>query len=301
MMESITDNFEISKRIRQKAYYSKEEAGRQLDRIADLIISKDSYVDTIQLLLRKPLTSRQLRKAGKLARPGSVRPKQFRRGNGVWKYRLLIQQPTRKLLKYIEAKAPDHAVNRFEIALDLSVKDRLTADILHQWVRDHLVQKWRGKRRVNDHLGTTYFARNKWTRRNFAIYSNRSSKITKRPCMHLELRIRQRGGCRVFGIESAKQVRKVNPREIWKKYLCFQRIDRNEFDCAIDRCALDFISRRGQRNRSRKAISDIMKHFIGARFNLPPDRVDEAPVQDFKDVFKFHECVEEIPSNALLP
>ncbi|MCH8998954.1 MAG: hypothetical protein IID48_11945 [Proteobacteria bacterium] len=171
--------------------------------ISDLIQERVSYIDTLQILLPKGLTSRKLSKVGRLS---GREPRYFRTHWPMWPRRLLLQQPTKELLEYLQTLP--HAINRFEIALDLITDDLEAAEEVGNWINHHLVQKWRGKR-VTRRIGhTNYWATTgqTWTSRNFATYADRASKATGAPCAHVELRIRGRSPCRAFGMESAADV-----------------------------------------------------------------------------------------------
>lgn len=101
--------------------------------------------------------------------------------------------------------------NYFETAIDIIVSEWAEALALHYFLDATFVQCWHGKQqlvrigdlREHDPCATTYSGQRRANLR-FVWYSDRPSKITNQPCLHLEARRQGVVACRRAGISTPR-------------------------------------------------------------------------------------------------
>jgi len=200
------------------------------DAASTLVRDCIAYVDTVSVLVRKPLSLSRLRRHNR----GQVIAYKSRARDCGYAYGYRVQQPSVPTLEYISTCHPDHLVTRFDLAVDFIVGSADDQSALADFLKQHLTQPWRGKRDRTVYEGTLYFGPAS-TRRNVAVYLSRS-KITGQPVVHLELRYsaaacRRRGVHRI-GDLSALDIEACIRRDIKLTAICWRTADR-----AIDRLA----------------------------------------------------------------
>ncbi len=207
------------------------------------------FFDTIQILLRGPLSGRKLAQI-QAAMGGEVHYFTRKQPNAGYPRRLLIQLPTQAGLKLLHEFAPEHLVNRLDVALDLTVKDQGSLEILDDFIFRRLVQPWHGKRHVQTSGSVRYFARDPWTNRNLAIYSDRPSKITGGPCLHIEMRIRNAAACRRYKASSISDLPSVDIHDLIRRQIRLTAVDPSCLARVIETYARSTL--RGMRRREDK-------------------------------------------------
>ena len=182
------------------------------------------FFDTMQVLLRHGLSARKLAQI-QAAMGGDVHYFTRKQPNAGYPRRLLIQLPTQAGLKLLHEFAPEHLVNRLDVALDLTVKSQESLEILDDFIFRRLVQPWHGERHVQTSRSVRYFARDPWTNRNLAIYSDRPSKITGGPCLHIEMRIRNADACRRYKVSSISDLLQIDIRGLLRRQIRLAAVD----------------------------------------------------------------------------
>ena len=79
-------------------------------------------------------------------------------------------------------------VFELELAWDFIMHTQSDAERFGNWVRSHLVELWRGNKKVFNYMDTRYSANRH--KNQTVMYSDKSSKIENKPCLHLEWRMR---------------------------------------------------------------------------------------------------------------
>lgn len=102
------------------------------------------------------------------------------------------------------------------VALDLIVTSTQEAKSLQQYVERRLLPSGRSKKDVVMIGGTTYY--NRLTRKGVevAIYSDRASKVTQSPCVHIEWRTIGAQPLRRAGLYTVPELLSVDHRQFWR-------------------------------------------------------------------------------------
>ena len=134
-----------------------------------------AYIDTFQILVRRALTRDELARLQPYCR--RVLQRRRRGQDRRYRYRLLSQLPQpaffRELKNLVRTR---YCVNRVDLPLDLIGRDVVQARLIREACTNHQVQRWHGKRKRTQYQNSMYWARDRWTRRNFAVYADRPCK-----------------------------------------------------------------------------------------------------------------------------
>jgi len=193
----------------------KQQLTRRVDANRKLIIDHRTYIDTIQLVNKKPIESWIVRRLRDTT-DGSVIPFrsrafQYSRGGG-----LRIHQPSDKTLATLIETVPNHLITRTDIPIDLLPRTQADTETLHHDLHMMITQPWRGHRIATTIEQTVYYGPRQ-TRRNVVIYSGRPSKVTSGRAVHLEFRYTNVASCQQRGITHAMDIVALDPLE------CVQR------------------------------------------------------------------------------
>jgi hypothetical protein len=208
------------------------------DAFERLTHARYAYIDSIEILVRKRFRLDKLRAIQRTKLWDE--PCKDRDGN-IWGWRVIISQPSRKTLHYLEEVQRDNggSVFRFDIAIDLIAKDEIDAEELKSLVLTRALLKWRPKgpmlniEGLDDFTTTYWIEQNKRKRRSnrdLALYADKPSKVTGEiNCVHLELRFLNTRSCKKAGISSAKDLIDLNPAEIFAKNVKFTDFDIDQY------------------------------------------------------------------------
>ena len=159
-----------------------------------------------------------------------VRPGHPIRGRGSDKqFTITLVVPTDKALAI--ADECGWTPNCFEAAIDIGVNEWEDAWTLRDFLDASFIQPWHGKQRLIrvSHLGehdpcaTTYTGQ-RWANLLFAWYP-RLSKVTDKPCLHVEARYRGTRACRRAGVYTTTDLIEFDHLAHWERYLACYRID----------------------------------------------------------------------------
>lgn len=220
-----------------------------------------AYIDTVQIPVRRALTRNELARLQPYCR--SVL--QFRRQIPDWRYRyrLLIQLPQpaffHELKNLVRTR---YCVNRVDLANDLIVADVAQARLIGEFCRNYQGQRWHGNRQRSQYQNTMYWARDRWTRRNFAVYADRPCKLTDEPCCHIEYRIRRADACRRAGFSTIDDFINIDHRGIWEKELRFEYMPEKALERLIENMARRSLRRQNRNSaRRRRGRQDRFRRF----------------------------------------
>jgi len=219
------------------------------------------YVDTLQVLLRRPLVGRKQAQI-LAANGGRVRNYTREPPNSRYPRRLLIQRPTRAALKLLQKFAPDHRVNRFDVALDLTVRDQGALDLLDDFFKQYITHPWHVRRRMHEIGSVRYYAGDRSSNRNLVIYSDRRSKITGALCMHLEPRIGTTSGCSRYGVNHVLDLFQLDIPGFLRRQMRLEAVDPDCLSRVIERRA------RGTLRAKRKLEDELAR--VGRRQGREP-------------------------------
>lgn len=152
------------------------------------------YIDTIEVFFRQPpkgLRTQVEAIIGKRAHIEDIK------GDGWQGARLIVQQPSRKLLRYLDQLRlrlrckRQCSLTRVHFAYDFITSGKRRARALKSWLKDNQVQRYRRKGHLNEYEGTTYTA-TRTANKNIAGYSDKSARTMpgNMPCHHHELRLK---------------------------------------------------------------------------------------------------------------
>jgi hypothetical protein len=176
------------------------------------IIRVYAFIDSVEIFLsRLPVTApwRQLRALGQLKPCG--------KGHDQWGSRLIVQRPQPDQLARLErlCRPLQGVITRLDIALDWHGGNGDLAERL----RRQLILRWRRNGQgIVDVSATSYWCW-RFSRTNLVLYDDLPSELTGQPCVHLELRFRRAETIRRQGIKSIADLRRLDPRALFSKYL----------------------------------------------------------------------------------
>lgn len=215
--------------------------------VLKVVSHKYVYLDTAQLLLQSRPSPAIL--AGIQVR--STAPICVRRTRlSDWPFRIVLQKPSRELLSFIQGRIPANMVNRFDIAVDLAVPNVAAARRLQGFFDKHIIQPWRGKRTSTTVDHTEYWA-GAWQRRNIAVYSDRPSKISGGPALHIELRFYSTHVCRGCGVSTLSDLIDYHPRHAILRYCRIALLDWHKAEQELDRYVGSNLLQHNRRKRPR--------------------------------------------------
>ena len=248
------------------------------------------YIDTVQLALRRPLSSQvqaQLYKSG-IGSLRQVRSKQWDRP-----FVMRIHQPSDDALRLATELVEDHVVNRVDLAFDLTMTCLDEARKLQDFLCAHLTQRWHGRTHVLAHLATLYF-RPAWRRRNIVLYAEESSRHNEDPTLHLELRFYGAAACRRIGVHTTGDVRRVQPFAVAGREWRLSVIDTEKVQNRINKMTDDYLARHGRTqasklewpSRAHGRILAVITHATqDERGPVDDDHLGDIPAQALIDAF----------------
>lgn len=256
--------------------------------------------------------------------PNSRKPRMRRmvKFADVWcRYKLDILQPSRAAFDYlIEHTNPPvrHFINSVEMSLDFTTDTQ--QDLLYvrsfferHWIKPHHRSRWfnrevgvRPPRKENTDLpqyaqlpaqGTQYYAKRK-TPVHYKMYSDFPSKVNRKPCCHLEVKLQGHPTIRKAHLDSFDSY--LGPgvfRKFWEKHLQLRKPkDEDELKTIIDRLA---------RKNMVDEDEETIRLFSFAMFKGAYYSEDSYMAQELADYGKLlsdrDQLLEEIPNRPFLP
>jgi hypothetical protein len=226
-----------------------------------------AYFDKIQFWVRNPLDRHTLAVLERACGRGGIhienRLARFSNRHRQYRQRIELRQPSQQALRWL-AQRNDVLINRAEIALDLVFKYRADAKEAWDFLHQHLVRRWHGKKQQirafrsaphADDAGTgeTRYDAGGWAPNLLIFYAEDHTRITgEHNCLHLEWRLNGLKAVRAAGIESGQDVPKFDHRAFWQKRMLFCTVDRRRLGLQI-RNRLMGTSRRSSRNHRSSA------------------------------------------------
>jgi hypothetical protein len=262
-----------------------------------------SYVDKIQLWLKRPLSAAKLNHLRSLCgTPDRVRTRHYpvhvrnepKRWDRSFKQRLQLRQPTRDALDFV-ATLDGVLVNIVEIALDWTFNRWYHRDD----ARD-LADRWLVTRHHRDQ-GIRFVKRTRYTAgrpapNNLVTYSDRPSKATgELYCVHVEWRI---NGVRAFSradIKSMHDLVNLDFRKFWHDRLVMRAIDINR----LGRLYHQWMKRTTKYQGRRRFIFDCDRLAGGAIHHCLGST--QAIMDMYRNKFKLRPALVHLDSTHLLP
>lgn len=171
--------------------------------------------------------------------------------------RLIVEQPRERAilaLQRLYGNDPTSAVFTVDVALDLVCTTVADAHALRRWLVDRIM--WpRGRGHLVEIGASAYIIPGRHRARGLICYSDRSSKIAKRPCLHVEVRHRGRGPCRREGFRQPVDVLARDLQELVTDAIDLREID----DALLGRAWLRRVSR--VRGVDRECAARAGRHF----------------------------------------
>lgn len=158
------------------------------------------YIDTIQLLLRKPLTG-DLVRALRLLHPKM----HLQRCQAIqFPHVIRIHQPSQAAMSLIQSSGVEHLISRIDLAIDFAAT-AVQLNQFQQFFVNHITQPWHGKRRCHPFRDTTYYAPKSATR-NIVIYRAIPSKVLGCETLHVEIRLKREAARKAVGVVTISDV-----------------------------------------------------------------------------------------------
>ncbi len=183
-----------------------------------------SYIDTVSIWLPWTPPKELMAELGKRCGTAKIDwkaepwPSPYRR-------RMQLHQPMRSAFRLLEKVFGEksYLINEVHIALDLIVS-RQQRERLEMFLDDHIVQRWHVGE-VIYHKGTRYSNWRKWPNSQIVIYSDKPSKVTGQPCVHVEWRSRGSTKVRQLKVKSFSDLIMLDHREFWRRHFILEYVD----------------------------------------------------------------------------
>lgn len=191
-----------------------------------LPLPADAYIDTIKVLL----PGRDMAKFREMV-PALGQQASFRASKIKGYKRLEIQLPKIKLPQNLLQQLADYQahsrliLSRVDVACDVACENTTSAAWVMEWFSPRYRQRWPGSRSPKQYLDTIYTSNKFWNDKSLVMYSDKLSKVTKKPCAHFELRMK--GACKVLAckIDSLKTLAGLDLAEFMYRQLHFEEIN----------------------------------------------------------------------------
>jgi hypothetical protein len=258
--------------------------------VAGLIAKHRFPLDTAQVLLNRPLSPNDIRLLIRL-NGGDPRTVILERRKIWWdRYQLLIRitRPHLRAVEFLHAAAPDHVMNRLDVALDLMTATPADAETLRRFLDRHVIQKWHGRRRctvVEGTTVTTYYAA-PWQGRNLVIYPKGSDRI------RVEVRLFGMQALRRYGLQSGVAPLQLDFEALFQRNICLVALVWPKVQRAIDEGVRQTYLRevrshpkpKPDRGEIREEYLTILSHSLASSDWTPtPDELHLLPVRDWYD------------------
>jgi hypothetical protein len=183
----------------------RERLVRNVEAVCGLIVGHTAYVDTVEVLLPRPLSESAYQ---------AIQQTCFGR-NRTWysrarRWGIKLQQPSMETVQCVTRLSPDHIVCRFDVALDLHTLSQADAFEVQQRLESIITQPWRGEREAKIYEATTYYGQAR-TRRNIVIYADVPSKMHSTFAAHIEFRYLRAKACQQRGVRQLEDLLNFDP------------------------------------------------------------------------------------------
>jgi hypothetical protein len=259
-----------------------------------------AYFDMIQVWVREPLDHGRLAwlrgqcgRRDRRLRGGlhvQTRPARFDRN-----YRQLLQlrQPKAPAFRWLAGRE-DALINRAEITLDLTFESNAERDDAQEFVHQHLVRRWHGRRqeiRINSSDNDTRYDAGRGAPNRMVIYDEDHCRITgELHCLHIEWRVKGAKAVRSAGIESPRDLIGFNHHRFWQRRLLLYEADLMRLGRLIRN------HRSGARSRSSNRRDQITGEILVRRYDTVQELIDH-----LKETCRVHSALVRIPNDQLLP
>ncbi|MGC9260810.1 MAG: hypothetical protein ACP5I8_12165 [Phycisphaerae bacterium] len=195
-----------------------------------------SYVDRIGVLMCQQPANHFMPRLRLLCGNDTSRVMLHPLTKGPYRRKLAVCQPTREAIEFltnffslwpIPAKwgsryptTPHYLFNEVEVALDIHTNQPCK---MAEWIGKHWVKM--NHRNMGRSIEGTYYSEKKlWGNMNFVRYCDNPSKITGKPCCHLETRAHSRDQIKRLGLDKVGDLLQYDYRAHWRKFLRFEEI-----------------------------------------------------------------------------
>jgi hypothetical protein len=201
-------------------------------------IGKYPYFDKIQFWVCEPLDLKTLALLKRSCGRGGIgidnRPARFNNRHRQYRQRIELRQPSVGALRWL-AEHSDLLINQAEIALDLIFKNRADAEEALDFVHQHLVRRWHGKRqeirvRRGDDGGSleTRYDAGRRSPNALVLYADDHTRATgELYCVHIEWRVKRLRAMRAAGINSGQDLLEFDHRAFWQRRLLLYTVNRS--------------------------------------------------------------------------
>lgn len=191
------------------------------------IVSQSSYIDSICAVLPERMPKAMFRSLRE-SLCAALRPRKRRyvfkkvtTANGYWIFKVTVHQPTPASVQILEDAVETMNARLLEVhvSLDLETASFADAVALQDYLEQRMLPSTRQKRPIERVKGTTYF--NRQTRKGFevAMYSDKPSKVTGKPCFHMDWRMIGSAILKREGLSSCSEIVGLDHDSFWDRKL----------------------------------------------------------------------------------
>jgi hypothetical protein len=143
---------------------------------------------------------------------------------------LVIHQPSAALIRYVHRIFGEQLLlTRVDLAMDIHRNSQNEADTLFQWLKVRLMKPWYRSEHGIRELGegsdaTLYIGFNTW-RSKIRIYGGRPSKLTSRPCVHVEWSLASGASVRSTGLKGLTDLLTFSHANFWRRKLRLREVN----------------------------------------------------------------------------
>lgn len=184
-----------------------------------------AYIDTLACRLAQELDKAILRdlerRCGKT--PDQRRGQPFRGAP----FLLTLHQPSASAIMLLAEISEQQrtVINRIDVCVDLITPERNTAHELQRHLDCVLIQRWRGKKTLNQVEGTRYGDRKPWSTQAWTSYCPEASKVADEPCAHFEFRIKGSPLVKGAKLNHVRDLLSFDPMAFLRQKLIFETYD----------------------------------------------------------------------------
>lgn len=193
------------------------------------------YPDTIRLHTSRPLTKIERDRLVELAGARDRVKTGVSEADypGAWRYFTEITRPPRRALLYLREIAPQHYINRLDLALDWTFdtdcekRDATAFFRMYHWQPRQRAASGLRFKSDPDSGATTRYTGMRWDDRHVvASYDYKPCRITGEVhCLHIEWRTYRRGGVLSLGVGTIDDLLDFDHRAFWQERLRLSRFD----------------------------------------------------------------------------
>jgi hypothetical protein len=226
-----------------------------ISKVARSVTALPIYIDTAQAVFRPYLKAEEIKLLARLNRTPHLEIGESK----LWGHQYLrLAQPRHNALMTLEKLRPSAFINRFDVSVDLCVRNIGALNGVTELVTKHLTQRWPADRNPHEYKGTEYYGKS-WCGRNVAFYREDASRKNGLPCLHVEARLTSAPICKTYGVKTPTDLLTVDLIDAIHRNCRFSQVAWKKVEARIWRSVDRDIALRGD------VQDEILEQILGSR------------------------------------